>query len=404
MSLRGLFACFLLAMLGACQRSNHALVEFVGNPVPAGAGQVSLTVNADQQAVLSWVQVGADGVAQLRYSRRLGEAWDAPRTVASGNNWFVNWADFPALHVAPDGTWLAHWLQKSADRSYAYDVMTKISTDDGQTWSATMKPHRDNTKTEHGFVSYFTTNGAPAMAWLDGRLTSGEGHEHSGGPMTLRAATLSDQRQWGPSVELDGRVCDCCGTAAAVTSAGPIVVYRDRSDDEIRDIAIVRQVNGQWTTPQPVFNDGWRIAGCPVNGPAVAAAGRQVAVAWFTQAADQPTVKLALSDDAGATFALPLQLSEHQPLGRVKVVWLDSSRAAVSWFEMDPFDDTRLRLAVVEDGAVIQRSELGQTLSTRSAGFPAMVQAADKLWVAWREVDADGGAARVRTAALDYRS
>ena len=43
----------------------------------------------------------------------------------------------------------------------------------------------------------------------------------------------------GASEELDPKVCDCCQTAAAVTDDGPVVVYRNRSDQELRDISAI---------------------------------------------------------------------------------------------------------------------------------------------------------------------
>ena len=48
-----------------------------------------------------------------------------------------------------------------------------------------------------------------------------------------------------------------------------------------------RYVNGKWLAPQSVFNDNWKIAACPVNGPALAAHGRNVAMTWFTVKQEQ---------------------------------------------------------------------------------------------------------------------
>ena len=62
--------------------------------------------------------------------------------------------------------------------------------------------------------------------------------------MTLRAAFIDKKGNKINEWELDGRVCDCCQTTAAITNDGPVVVYRDRSDDEVRDMSIVRYVNG----------------------------------------------------------------------------------------------------------------------------------------------------------------
>ena len=109
--------------------------------------------------------------------------------------------------------------------------------------------------------------------------------------MTLRAAIVSERGEVSKDILLDNRSCDCCQTTAAITTNGPVVIYRDRSEEEIRDISIVRQVEGKWTAPKVIHSDNWQINGCPVNGPKVASLGNNLAVAWFTAAGDQPKGK-----------------------------------------------------------------------------------------------------------------
>jgi hypothetical protein len=79
--------------------------------------------------------------------------WSEAQTVSQGENWFVNWADFPSVVDLKDGSLTAHWLVKSGSSTYAYDVSILRSKDGGKSWSKPIVPHRDNTKTEHGFVS-----------------------------------------------------------------------------------------------------------------------------------------------------------------------------------------------------------------------------------------------------------
>ena len=93
--------------------------------------------------------------------------------------------------------------------------------------------------------------------------------------------------------------------------------------------------------------DGWRIGGCPTNGPAVAATGHRVAVAWFTAADDRPRVQVAFSTDAGATFAAPLRIDGGQPVGWADAVLLDDGRALVSWLERTGEGTGEIRLRVV---------------------------------------------------------
>jgi hypothetical protein len=285
---------------------------------------------------MSWLQPGTGDEFRLRYAewQRTGR-WGTPIEVAAGKDWFVNWADFPSVVPAHDGPWTAHWLQQKPGGVYAYDVMTRLSADGGHTWSEPYSPHDDGTATEHGFVSSANLGGRPYGVWLDGRKTLGEGHDHGGddhaaaqGAMTLRGAVLTPAGAIDGS-EIDARVCDCCQTDVAVSEAALLVVYRDRSEDETRDIQAARLENGVWTTPVTVHADGWRIDACPVNGPAVAARGDEVAVAWFT-APDQPRVRVAFSADGGRTFGPPLEVASGKVVGRVDVVLLQDGRAVVS--------------------------------------------------------------------------
>ena len=74
------------------------------------------------------------------------------------------------------------------------------------------------------------------------------------------------------------------------------------------------------TEPATAVSDGWMIAGCPVNGPALDADGERVALAWFTAAGEAPRVQLAFSTDGGATFEEARTIDADAPAGRVDVV------------------------------------------------------------------------------------
>lgn len=367
-------------------------------PTPAGPASLApnLHVAADGRVLLSWIERAGEGRHALHFAVLAEGNWSEPRMIAEGPGWFVNWADFPSLVALDDGSMAAHWLVKSGSGTYAYDVLIARSGDGGLTWSRPASPHRDGTMTEHGFASLVARpGGALEAAWLDGRETSpGDGsHEHGGGAMTLRYAAIGPDGTPEREALLDPRVCDCCQTDAAVTPDGPLIVYRDRSEGEVRDIAVVRWRDGRWTAPRHVAQDGWRIEGCPVNGPAVAATGRRVAVAWFTAADDLPRVRLAFSTDSGESFGPPVAVDDGRPIGRVDAILLDDGSAVVSWVEATP-EGPSLRLRRIgadgSRGAAVAVLPAGAPLSS---GFPRMVRAGDSLVVAWT---GDG----VRTAVL----
>jgi hypothetical protein len=181
-----------------------------------------------------------------------------------------------------------------------------------------------------------------------------------------------------------------------VTGEGPVVVYRDRSSDpnEIRDISIVR-LNGQrWTDPRPVALDRWELTGCPVNGPAIAARGREVAVAWYTGAGDAPRVKLAFSRDAGESFASPVTIDDGSPIGRVDLLLLEDGSALVCWLEKAAGGGSLRLRRVKPGGAMEQSSQVAPSGTARSNGFPQMVRQGESVLFAWT-------AAGIKTARLE---
>lgn len=393
----------LLLTVVACDRSTAPSDGWVGpvaavpSPAASGSRYPNLAAGPDGGVVLSWLQSVADGGFALQHSSWHDAAWGTPRTVATGKDWFINWADFPSVVPVIGTVWAAHWLEQKPGNVYSYDVRIAVSRDAGATWSAPMSPHDDGTPTEHGFVSLFGAERSVQAVWLDGRHTS-NGHGHGAdlaGAMSLRAARLgSDGRRVGLDHEIDARVCDCCQTDAAVTSEGPVVVYRDRSRGEVRDVALVRWTADGWSAPQPVYEDGWIIDACPVNGPAVDARGSDVAVAWFT-APDVPRIRLAFSGDAGRTFSAPVEVASGKVAGRVDVVLLDDGRAVVTWLQDGANGAEILVQPFGRAGAAAPAVLVTRTSVARSSGFPQMVRAAGGLLFAWTE---SGEPVQVRTA------
>lgn len=352
-------------------------------PAAPGAMAPSLTATV-AGLLLTWLEPldpkdKAKG-HRLRFSRlaRLTDArWSAPVTVVSGTDFFANWADFPAAAQAADGSLTVHWLAKTGADTYAYGIFLARSTDGGATWHRAGLLHDDGIPAEHGFVSWIPEGKGLRAFWLDGRDTPKKQ------PMSLRTALVGDRADSGE--RLDASVCDCCQTDAAQTGAGPVVAYRDRSEKEVRDIAVVRRTAKGWSDPVRVAVDDWQIPGCPVNGPAVAAAGRRVAVAWFTAAPPTPRVQVAFSQDGGATFGKPVEVDAEKPLGRVDLLLDADGSALVSWLALEGTSGAAVRLRRVREGKAGPPLTLAATSAARSSGFPRMARQGDQLVLAWVE-------------------
>lgn len=300
---------------------------------------------------VSHVADGAFKVAHVRDGK-----WSPARVITNDASLLVNSADYPS--VAVDGKrLLASWSTRNGHGTVIHLAESK---DGGATWSQATTPH-PRMVSVFGFVSLLPKG----AVFLDGRVLPG-GMEGAG-DMQLRANDAL----------LDARVCDCCQTAAVMTSAGAVVAYRDRSENEIRDISVVRQTAKGWTAPKTLHADGWQIQGCPVNGPQLDARGKRVVAAWFTAARNEPRVQVAFSEDAGATFSAPVRVTD-KTTGRVDVAWLDDRSAVVTY---------------VVDGAlharrVSRNGTMGAPVRVAIAGgFPRLAVSKENVGVVWSAED-----------------
>lgn len=375
-------ALLILAIVHACTSPDHdSSFAFSQNPAKNAASLPHLTKGPGGLHI-SWVETG-DAITVLKYAT-FNEAWSPDERVASGNNWFVNWADYPTIVEDANGNMVAHFLQKSSTETFSYDIMLATKKA-GETWSMPFGAHDDETLTEHGFVTILPNHdGTFTAAWLDGRNTGG-GHGHgSGGAMTLRTARIALDGSITEEKELDNRICDCCQTGGVMTGDGPLFAYRDRSENEIRDMAFVRKTPDGWIEPASVYADNWEIAGCPVNGPRLASDGRTIAVAWFTAPDQQSGVKVAFWN--GEAFQDPIIVDESSPMGRVDIVLINETTAAVSWLDKTG-DIVEIKYRIVaNDGRMGSEQIVTATSEKRSSGFPQMEYLDGSLYFAWTDV------------------
>jgi hypothetical protein len=381
--------CIFVVLNGCADGSNHEkaktlkAVRLLQSPATDSCGEPYLVTGKNGLLYLSWIQKEGN-TYQLRFSTFKDEEWTQPVSIAEGVNWFVNWADYPVIASNGDNHLLAHFLEKSDSGAYTYDIKYLISADRGKTWTKPRLLNEDGKKAEHGFVSVIPYEDKYFVSWLDGRNTadaSSSGHEGHHGQMSLRAALIDKDGKKEKEWELDNRVCDCCQTSICMCKDGPVVIYRDRSEEEIRDMSLVRMVGGEWSKPSAISADNWKIEGCPVNGPRAEAIGNNLGVAWFTVENDTGVVKFAFSNDGGQSFGAPVKINESKALGRVDMVLLDSATAMVSWMEGSTIKLAKVHADGTREAAIL----VAQSSEARSGGFPQMAKRGSELFMAWTD-------------------
>jgi len=372
----------------------------VTSPAAVPSRLPRLTAGPGGHAFLSWVEDSGDGdeaTTRWLFAEFDGEAFAPPRAIASGPDWVINWVDTPALVWLGGDRWAGHFLEQLPSDPHSYQVRVVRSGDGGASWSEPQRLHDHDGGGEHGFPSWVDLgDGQAFVAWLDGRNNTGHG---GSGAMELRARTVGADGALGPEQALDERVCDCCPTAAVAAGDGSVLLaYRDRSADEVRDISILRWRAG--APPEPVWSsgDGWRIMGCPVNGPALAAAGGRVGVAWFTLGADGGArVLAAVSGEGGRSFGAPVVLARGPVQGRVDAAFDAGGALVVTWLEAEG-ESGAWKLARLDPREGLRPAEtLVATRASRDAGVARLARCGDTLLLAYTATD---GSPQVAVQAL----
>jgi peroxiredoxin len=368
-------------------------VRVVAMDPPAQPGALAPNLHAADGAVLAvWLEPIAKA-HRLQFARWTNAGWTKPVTIVESTSLVANWADTPSVVVGGDGALVAHWAERAGSSPYAYHAVVGRSIDGGATWQRLGLLHDDRSPTEHGFVSLVADGAGVRAFWLDGRATG-----KAGGATSLRTAPVGEVV--GTEETVDDRVCDCCGTAAANGGSGAVVVYRDRDAAEIRDIWVAGHRADAWQA-RTVHSDGWRIAGCPVNGPAIAGHDGRLAVAWYTYAKDIHRVRVAFSTDSWASFGRPFEVDgprdRRAALGRVAVVLADDGSAIVSWMASQRDDAMVLVRRISPAGELGAEVLVATTVAGRDAGFARMVRDGSNLVLAWTDPRSE---TRLRAARL----
>ncbi len=377
-------------------------------PTPAAADSqcANLVAAPDGTLYLTWYGPGGRaGERALKLATLApGRAeWSAPHSVVSTPLLMENWADFASLAVGTDGALTAQWFQKpDGPEARGYDGWYSRSHDGGRTWRA---PARLG----HEFVALAPLSGGRTLAvWLEstrfhdrhaprpsGNPPSATRHPQSPAPyapsMKLLARLLapdgSPLREW----TVDPDVCTCCQNTAAVLPGDRVFVgYRGHTAEEIRDnkYSVFDLAAGTWSAPATLKDDGWKIAACPVNGPAADSRGNALAVAWFTAADGVARVQARASSDAGRTFGAPVQVDLGRPLGRIETVMLADGSAAILWLEVGDAENVAGIYArrLWADGTLSEARLVATSSQARASGFPRAARRPDgRIVMAWTQ-------------------
>ncbi len=376
-------------------------------------------------ALLSWCERDTAETV-LRCAAWDGVRWSPVSTVAREARLQANWADPPGVSVgaaSAGSPWIAHWTESREGADEAAEVLLAASLDQGATWGPALVPYDERTPAERGFA-VLSAEGRQAgrVVWLDGRhrvesepgpaLVPGE-PEPPGTEVRLADLGIGAGDDGVPHLRvlrdevLDTRACDCCPMSLVSWPGSHRVMafYRDRSAGEVRDISSATLLPGHAPAVTAYSRDGWKIAGCPVNGPAAVAlpaGGRAAAfVVWYTAASDSPRVYAALADSTGARLGDPLRLDASHAAGRAAAVVLADGTILAAWSERRGKTATYRLAPIRHRGTKLELAAAPTELALSSPRqAPRVVAVGNRVLVAW--TDPAAASPGVRLASMDF--
>ena len=381
----------LLSLIGSApfvSLAQNQDLRDLANPAKPGSRLPYLITLPGGGLAMSWVESPANAVREFVTSTLKDGRWSIPETITRDARLMLNWADFPSI-VAAKGTLAAHWLERGSTGEGSYQLKIGMPTGLNGKWVTVYDAPTGGSDGYTGFLS-FAAYGKRLFATFLHNSPSGT---------KLRSVEVRPDGTLAKEEVLDGDVCSCCQTSAAVTDSGPIIVYRDHEEGQIRDISYVRFENGAWTKPGTVHRDGWQINACPVNGPSIAAQGKFVAVAWYSAGQNTPRVLMATSRDSGKTFAPPVRVDSGKPIGRVSITLAGPNPTPiVAWLQRQDEQSASIKIrALINERAISHPITLGQVSPGRMSGFPRITVVEESLYAAWTED-------RIKTAKLSVRA
>ncbi len=230
------------------------------------SGRVALTwVTRDSLGHDLWLALSSDSGLTFSAPVRVNPS---PGGVASDAE------NRPLAAFGEGGELLVAWSQRRADSLPASDLVVRASGDGGRTLGPATVVNDDAADGRPGHHRLPALAALPGGGWF---ATWMDPREH--GPEDAAAAVASlfharsgdGGRTWSANRPLAASACAGCRPAVAADRAGRLAVAYRSAWLDVRDPALAVSLDGGLGVAYDtlIAEDGWRVSGCPVEGPAL---------------------------------------------------------------------------------------------------------------------------------------
>lgn len=309
----------------------------------AESGPLAVSLAFDAEGTL-WRAGVKDGFVQVDASTDLGKTFSVPVKVnISAQSIPAKNEARPKIAIAANGNIYVTWTE-ALKQPYSGYVWFGRSINHGKSFEKPFIVHQDRAEITHRFDALnVSPNGVISVAWIDKRdlIAAKKAGKPYDGAAIYYAVSKDNGATFLPEQKLADSSCECCRIAMISKPDNTVsLLWRHVFADSERDHAMA-EIN----TDKPVkivrasFGH-WKIDGCPHQGPALAdGVGFGYHMAYFDGAGDRPSLKYARMDSAAWVTSPPKRFGNNQ----------------------------------------------------NQAAHPTLLSLGDRVWLAWRESNADKG-------------
>ena len=314
-------------------------------------GKLAVSLAFDAQGDL-WRTIEKDGYIWVDSSHDLGKTFSKPVQVNPQPQKIGADAEArPKIAIGPQGYIYLTWTE-ALKKPFSGYIWFARSTNQGKSYEKPYIVHQDRSEITHRFDALnISKNGNITVSWVDKRdliAAKAAGKVYDGAAIYY-ARSLDDGASFTTEQKLADNSCECCRIAFTNKPDGTAVaMWRHVFAGSERDhmLAEIPQSAGQAPTVQRATFGRWKIDGCPHHGAALASGGEAkdwwgYHMAWFDGG----------NDDTGKNASLFYARMDGD-------AWVSSPA-----------------------------KKFGN--HKNQAGHPALLSIGEKVWLAWRETEAN---------------
>jgi hypothetical protein len=377
-----------IAICHSMPEENNTFLEDIPNDPAKAHSMPLLAKTAKGEVMLSWTEKDAQGMISfcVAFSKDNGKTFSEKKTIYSGTGIGNSRMMRAKVLSKKDGSFVAVFTNRgeaaaaSSGRGggRSSNLVYCISKD-GTTWTA---PQSVDSDPKQGIVRGFfdavlMSNDEIAVAYLKDVVNSTKHEERD-----LRLV-VSKNGVMQPEKLIDPVVCDCCPINLFVDGSGALnVIYRDNNDN-IRDMAkMVSTDNAEtFSKSQILYNDGWKIMGCPHSGAVSSTTEKGTLISWFSGAESEKGIRLA-TQDGKKLLVINEPSAKNQAL-------VSGAQASVLLWEQNKAEDGLSQIAFrkINNGKVSETAWIEESLNGTNAVGLAV---GNQLLVAYEVKQANG--------------